>query len=74
MIILAVVITSLVAIAAFACGTGHRSSLSVKEFTKETLLPTNLRQFLLPPCPLCWAVRAGVIITAFLIVNEGLLA
>lgn len=51
--------------AALLCGMGH-SGLSAPKVARRMFVPLTLREFLLPPCPLCWVGRAAMIAVAVL--------
>lgn len=54
--------TALLTIAAFACGESHNVSLTIPQHIQETFAPKNWREFVLPPCPICWAARATALV------------
>jgi hypothetical protein len=49
-------------LAAFACANLHNEhGVTLRRFLKETFTPTSWREFLLPPCVLCWGVRVAAV-------------
>lgn len=44
------------------------------ETIRQTFMPRSAREFWLPPCPLCWAVRAVLVVALFAAGNQLLAA
>ncbi len=58
--ILSAAVGSLVVFVIYTCAVMHVPSITFSQFIRETFLPTSVREFLLPPCPMCWALRIAV--------------
>lgn len=63
----------LVLLMAYACGSAaFPEGLGVWAFMQKTFVPMTKRDFWLPPCPLCWLVRAAVVVVAIYAANDYL--
>lgn len=40
----------------FACAQSHKR-INFSQFLRKTFAPLTVREFWLPPCPFCWAMR-----------------
>lgn len=41
----------------FLCAGVHQPGIRFVSFLRKTFAPMTMRDFLLPPCPACWAIR-----------------